>query len=55
MRVMRSNVDGSQVETLVETGLGDEDRRDETGGVSESPSIRSMGKSIGRKKVRRNG
>ena len=30
MRVMRSNLDGSQTETLVETGRGDTDRRDET-------------------------
>jgi hypothetical protein len=30
MRVMRSNLDGSQIETLVETGRGDADRRDET-------------------------
>jgi hypothetical protein len=30
MRVMRASLDGSQVETLVETGHGDEDRRDET-------------------------
>jgi hypothetical protein len=30
MRVMRANIDGSQVETLVETGRGDEDMRDET-------------------------
>src|SRR4051794_12283472 len=28
MRVMRSNLDGSQIETLVETGDGDADRRD---------------------------
>jgi hypothetical protein len=28
MRVMRSNLDGSKLETLVETGHGDEDRRD---------------------------
>src|SRR6201987_6023619 len=28
MRVMRANLDGSQVETLVETGRGDADRRD---------------------------
>ncbi|HEY1338910.1 MAG TPA: hypothetical protein VGF59_15450 [Bryobacteraceae bacterium] len=28
MRVMRSNLDGSQIETLVETGRGDETRRD---------------------------
>src|SRR5712671_2584335 len=27
MRVMRSNLDGSQIETLVETGSGDADRR----------------------------
>src|SRR5271154_2684595 len=30
MRVMRVNLDGSQVETLVETGRGDADRRDQT-------------------------
>jgi hypothetical protein len=30
MRVMRANLDGSQVETLVETGRGDKDVRDET-------------------------
>ena len=30
MRVMRVNLDGSQMETLVETGRGDEDRRDQT-------------------------
>ena len=30
MRVMRCELDGSQVETLIQTGQGDEDRRDET-------------------------
>src|SRR5258705_5877746 len=30
MRVMRANLDGSHVETLVETGRGDKDRRDQT-------------------------
>src|SRR5262249_44246178 len=30
MRVMRARLDGSQVETLVETGRSDEDRRDES-------------------------
>src|SRR6201988_3392828 len=30
MRGMRANLDGSQVETLVETGRGDKDRRDAT-------------------------
>jgi hypothetical protein len=30
MRVMRANLDGSQIETLVETGSGDADRRDQT-------------------------
>jgi hypothetical protein len=30
MQVMRSNLDGSQIETLVETGRGDADRRDQT-------------------------
>jgi hypothetical protein len=29
MRVMRANLDGSQLETLVETGRGDADRRDQ--------------------------
>jgi hypothetical protein len=30
MRVMRCNLDGSNVETLIQTGQGDYDRRDET-------------------------
>ena len=30
MRVMRANLDGSHIETLVETGRGDADRRDQT-------------------------
>jgi hypothetical protein len=30
MRVMRCNLDGSSIETLVRTGFGDADRRDET-------------------------
>jgi len=30
MRVMRANLDGSQVETLVQTGEGERDRRDQT-------------------------
>src|ERR1700746_2614069 len=30
MRVMRANLDGSHVETLVETGRGDKDRQDQT-------------------------
>ena len=30
MRVMRVNLDGSRMETLVETGRGDDDRRDQT-------------------------
>jgi sugar lactone lactonase YvrE len=30
MRVMRSNLDGSRIETLVQTGKGDADRRDQT-------------------------
>src|ERR1700722_17859147 len=32
MRVMRANLDGSQLETLVETGRGDANRRDQTRG-----------------------
>jgi hypothetical protein len=30
MRVMRCDLDGSNAETLVQTGHGDDDRRDET-------------------------
>src|SRR5258708_14574494 len=30
MRAMRANLDGSHVETLVETGRGDKDRREQT-------------------------
>jgi sugar lactone lactonase YvrE len=30
MRVMRCNLDGSQIETLIQTGAGEEDRRDQT-------------------------
>ncbi len=30
MRVMRSNLDGSKIETLVQTGEGDTDRKDQT-------------------------
>ena len=30
MRVMRANLDGTQIETLVQTGRGDADRRDQT-------------------------
>jgi hypothetical protein len=52
MRVMRANLDGSQVETLVETGHGDKDRQIKPGGASGSPSIRSSRKSTGRKKAR---
>ena len=52
MRVMRANLDGSQVETLVETGRGDTDRRDQTRWCVGSPSTRSSGKSTGRKKAR---
>jgi len=42
MRVMRANLDGSQVETLVETGRGDEDRRDQTRhcvGITVDPKL----------------
>ncbi|MCP1853098.1 MULTISPECIES: 3-hydroxyacyl-CoA dehydrogenase [unclassified Bradyrhizobium] len=30
MRVMRANLDGSQIETLIQTGDGEDDRRDQT-------------------------
>jgi sugar lactone lactonase YvrE len=45
MRVMRASVDGSQVETLVQTGRGDEDRRDQTRwcvGVTVDPKRRKI-------------
>jgi hypothetical protein len=45
MRVMRANLDGSQVETLVETGRGDRDRRDPTRwcvGITIDPKLQKM-------------
>ena len=42
MRVMRANLDGSQVETLVETGRGDADRRDQSRwcvGITVDPKL----------------
>jgi hypothetical protein len=45
MRVMRANLDGSQVETLVETGRGDADRRDATRwcvGITIDPKFRKI-------------
>ena len=45
MRVMRANLDGSQVETLVETGRGDADRRDQTRwcvGITIDPEARQI-------------
>ena len=45
MRVMRANLDGSQLETLVETGRGDAGRRDATKwcvGVSVDPGRRQL-------------
>jgi hypothetical protein len=42
MRVMRANLDGSQVETLVETGRGDKDVRDENRwcvGITVDPKL----------------
>jgi sugar lactone lactonase YvrE len=44
MRVMRANLDGSNIETLVDTSKGD---------ALESPLIQIAGKFIGRKKGRR--
>ena len=44
MRVMRANLDGSQIETLVETGRGDADRRDQTRwcvGITIDPEARA--------------
>lgn len=45
MRVMRANLDGSRVETLVETGRGDVDRRDQTRwcvGITLDPKRRKI-------------
>ena len=45
MRVMRANLDGSQVETLVETRHGDKDRRDQTRwcvGIHYRPKLRKI-------------
>jgi hypothetical protein len=45
MRVMRSNLDGSQIETLVEAGRGDADRRDLTRwcvGITVDPKRRHI-------------
>lgn len=45
MRVMRCDLDGSHLEVLVQTGYGDEDRRDETRwcvGVAVDPAARHL-------------
>src|SRR5215475_7478478 len=45
MRVMRANLDGSQVETLVETGRGDKDSRDQKRwcvGITTDPKLRKI-------------
>ena len=45
MRVMRANLDGSQIETLIETGRGETDRRDQTRwcvGLTIDPKLRKI-------------
>ncbi|MCC8935684.1 3-hydroxyacyl-CoA dehydrogenase [Bradyrhizobium sp. Arg68] len=45
MRVMRANLDGSQLETLIESGRGDADRRDQTRwcvGLIIDPKLRKL-------------
>jgi hypothetical protein len=45
MRVMRSNLDGSKIETLVQNGQGDEDRRDQMKwcvGITVDPGRRQI-------------
>src|SRR5262249_23212657 len=45
MRVMRANLDGSQIETLVETGRGEKNRRDQTRwgvGITIDPKFRKF-------------
>ena len=52
MRVMRANLDGSDIETLVETGQGDSTAATRRGGASASPSMPGADRSTGRKKAR---
>jgi hypothetical protein len=45
MRVMRADLDGSQLETLVETGRGDKDRQDQTRwciGITVDPKFKKI-------------
>ena len=45
LRVMRANLDGSQIETLVQTGTGENDRRDQTRwcvGITLDPERRQI-------------
>src|SRR5258705_881567 len=45
MRVMRANLDGSQIETLVQTGQGENDRHDQTRwgvGITVDPKGRQI-------------
>jgi hypothetical protein len=45
MRVMRANLDGSRVETLIETGRGDDDARDQMRwcvGITLDPKLRKI-------------
>src|SRR6478735_8834899 len=45
MRVMRANLDGSHVETLVETGRGDNDQRDQARwcvGITTDPKLQKI-------------
>jgi hypothetical protein len=45
MRVMRANLDGSQLETLVETGRGNKDQRDQTRwcvGITTDPKLQKI-------------
>ena len=52
MRVMRCDLDGSNVETLVQTGQGDEDRRDQTRMVRrDHRRLRTAGTSTGRRRA----
>jgi len=50
MRVMGANLDGSLIETLVETGRGDADAATRPGGAWGSPSIPCASKSTGRRR-----
>lgn len=53
MRVTRCNLDGSEIETLIEAGRGEVDRGIQPDGAWASRSIPSVSRCIGRRKVQK--